>query len=53
MNNLDYLQKIGYLFCIADGLSAIRDARKVHKDLNILIFDKNLPFIRNVSTSKL
>ncbi|PKK65352.1 hypothetical protein RhiirC2_853671 [Rhizophagus irregularis] len=53
MNYLDYLQKIGYLPCIGwtFSLSAIHDAGKAHKDLhsgNILIFDKNLPFISDL-----
>ncbi|GBC54178.2 kinase-like domain-containing protein [Rhizophagus irregularis DAOM 181602=DAOM 197198] len=50
MNNINYKNKIQYLFCIIDGLSNIHNAGKVHKDFhsgNILVYD-TIPLISDL-----
>ncbi|RGB40438.1 kinase-like domain-containing protein [Rhizophagus diaphanus] len=50
MNDLEYKNKILYLYCIIDGLSTIHNTGRVHKDFhsgNILILD-DFPFISDL-----
>ncbi|EXX51584.1 kinase-like domain-containing protein [Rhizophagus irregularis DAOM 181602=DAOM 197198] len=50
MNDLDYESKVNQLFFIIDGLLAIHNAEKVHKDFhsgNVLV-DNNVPLISDL-----